>query len=136
PVWLGLAPAWVLFFSEGMRPAVDKATGAILLEAPDRIALSPDGHGGLFRAMRNEGVLADANERGIHTVVTFQIDNPLLRLAHPSFVGYHSLASAEMSSLAIRKLGPDERMGVFATVDGRTELVEYSDLPDELAHRR
>ena len=134
--WFGLDPASVHFFVQGMLPAVDKDTGAILLEAPDRIALSPDGHGGLFRAMRNEGVLADATDRGIHTVVTFQIDNPLLRLAHPSFVGHHSLASAEMSSLAIRKLGPDERMGVFATVDGRTELVEYSDLPDELAHQR
>jgi UDP-N-acetylglucosamine/UDP-N-acetylgalactosamine diphosphorylase len=134
--WFGVDPDSVRFFVQGMLPAVDKETGAILLETPDRIALSPDGHGGLFRAMRNEGVLADAKERGVHTVVTFQIDNPLLRLAHPAFLGYHALASADMSSLAIAKLGPDERMGVFATVDGRTELVEYSDLPDELAHQR
>jgi UDP-N-acetylglucosamine/UDP-N-acetylgalactosamine diphosphorylase len=134
--WFGLAPESVHFFVQGMLPAVDRDTGAILLEAPDRIALSPDGHGGLLRAMRHSGVLDDARQRGVRTVFTFQVDNPLLRLAHPRFLGHHVLAGAEMSSLAIRKLGPDERMGVFATVEGRTVLVEYSDLPDELAHQR
>ncbi len=133
--WFGLAPDSVRFFVQGMLPAVDRETGAILLEAPDRIALSPDGHGGLLRAMRRQGVLDDVRRRGIHTLVTFQVDNPLLRLADPIFLGHHTLAGAEMSSLAIRKLGPEERMGVFATVDGRTALVEYSDLPDELARR-
>jgi UDP-N-acetylglucosamine pyrophosphorylase len=134
--WFGLDPDSVHFFVQGMLPAVDKESGAILLEAPDRIALSPDGHGGLLRAMRREGVLDDARRRGVHSVVTFQVDNPMLRLAHPVFLGHHTLASAEMSSLTIRKLGPEERMGVFATVDGRTALVEYSDLPDELARQR
>ncbi len=134
--WFGLDPDSVHFFVQGMLPAVDRDTGAILLEAPEQIALSPDGHGGLLRAMRREGVLDDARRRGVRTVVTFQVDNPLLRLAHPTFLGHHALADAEMSSLAIRKLGPEERMGVFATVDGRTALVEYSDLPDELAHQR
>jgi UDP-N-acetylglucosamine/UDP-N-acetylgalactosamine diphosphorylase len=134
--WFGLPPESVHFFVQGMLPAVDRDTGAILLEEPDRIALSPDGHGGLLRAMRREGVLDDMRRRGVRTLVTFQVDNPLLRLAHPVFVGHHVLAAAEMSSLAIRKLGPEERMGVFATVDGHTTLVEYSDLPDELAQRR
>ena len=134
--WFGVDPDSVHFFVQGMLPAVDKETGAILLEAPDRIALSPDGHGGLLRAMRNEGVLDDARRRGVRTIGTFQIDNPLLRLAQPIFLGHHALADAEMSNLAIAKLGPDERMGVFATVDGRTALVEYSDLSDELAHQR
>ena len=72
----------------------------------------------------------------IRTICTFQVDNPLLRLARPELLGHHALAEAEMSNLAIRKLGPGERMGVFATVDGRTALVEYSDLPEELAEKR
>jgi UDP-N-acetylglucosamine/UDP-N-acetylgalactosamine diphosphorylase len=133
--WFGLAPESVRFVVQGMLPAVDRETGAVLLEAPDRIALSPDGHGGLLRALRRQGVLDDVRRRGVHTLVTFQVDNPLLRLAYPTFLGHHTLAGAEMSSLAIRKLGPEERMGVFATVDGRTALVEYSDLPDELARQ-
>ena len=41
-----------------------------------------------------------------------------------------------MSSMVVRKLGPEEKMGVIARVDGRTGVVEYSDLPDELAQQR
>jgi UDP-N-acetylglucosamine pyrophosphorylase len=134
--WHGLPPGSVRFFVQGTLPAVDRETGQVLLEAPDAIALSPDGHGGLLRALRREGILDELRERAIRTICTFQVDNPLLRLARPELVGHHALADAEMSSLAIRKLGPGERMGVFATVDGRTALVEYSDLPDELAEKR
>jgi len=123
-------------FVQGTLPAVDRETGQVLLEAPDAIALSPDGHGGLLRALRREGILDELRERGIRTICTFQVDNPLLRLARPELLGHHALAEAEMSNLAIRKLGPAERMGVFATVDGRTALVEYSDLPEDLAEKR
>ena len=38
--------------------------------------------------------------------------------------------------MVVRKLGPEERMGVIARIDGRTGVVEYSDLPDELAQQR
>lgn len=132
----GLDPGSVRFFVQGTLPAVDRDTGDILREAPDRLALSPDGHGGLLSALRRSGVLADLEERGIATICTFQVDNPLVRVARPELLGHHLLAGADMSSVAIRKLGPGERMGVFATLSGRTALVEYSDLPPELAELR
>jgi UDP-N-acetylglucosamine/UDP-N-acetylgalactosamine diphosphorylase len=132
----GLDPASVRFFVQGTLPAVDRGTGAILLEAPDRLALSPDGHGGLLSALRRSGALAEMRAQGVTTIVTFQVDNPLLTLARPDFVGHHVLAGAEMSSVVVHKVGPEERMGVVARVDGRTGVVEYSDLPDEQARRR
>ena len=131
----GLPEGSVRFFVQGTMPAVDIETGAVLLEAPDRLALSPDGHGGLLAAMRREGVLEELRARGVETVLTFQVDNPLLRLARPELIGFHALRGAEMSSVVVAKLAPEERMGVVATVDGRTAVVEYSDLPDVLAGR-
>jgi UDP-N-acetylglucosamine/UDP-N-acetylgalactosamine diphosphorylase len=132
----GLAPGSVRFIEQGTMPAVDRATGAILREAPDRLALSPDGHGGLLAALRRHGVLDELRERGVRTIATFQVDNPALRVARPELLGHHVLAGADMSSVAVRKIGPEEKMGVFATIDGRAGIVEYSDLPDELARRR
>lgn len=131
--WFGLEPGSVGFFRQGTLPAVDRESGRILLTAPDRIALSPDGHGGLLTAMRANGILGELRERGIRTIFTFQVDNPLARVARPELVGHHRLAGAEMSSVVVRKLHAGERMGVVARQDGRTVLVEYSDLPDELA---
>ena len=128
----GLDPRTVHTFAQGVLPAVDRTTGDILLEAPDRIALSPDGHGGIFRAMEVHAILGDLEEQGIDVIMTFQVDNPLMRPADPELIGAHVLAQAEMSTLVVAKVSAEERMGVMATVDGRTALVEYSDLPKEL----
>lgn len=134
--WFGLPRDSVRLFVQGQMPAVDRRTGRILLEAPDRVALSPDGHGGLFPALERSGVLGDMRERGIATFVTFNVDNPLLRVADPRFLGHHVLAGADMSNVVVRKTDPGERVGVVAKRDGRTVLVEYSDLSDELAAQR
>lgn len=132
----GLAPDSVHTFVQGMLPAVDRETGNILRESPDSMALSPDGHGGIFRAMGHAAILGALEERGIDVIMTFQVDNPLMRPADPEFIGAHLLARAEMSTLVVSKVAPEERMGVMAAVDGRTALVEYSDLPAELEAAR
>ncbi len=132
----GLDPDSVRFVVQGTLPAVDAESGQILLDAPDRLALSPDGHGGLLIALRRSGALDEMADEGVSTFFTFQVDNPLLRVAHPALLGEHVDAASEMSSLVVRKKSPEEKMGVIARVDGKTAVVEYSDLPDELAEAR
>jgi UDP-N-acetylglucosamine/UDP-N-acetylgalactosamine diphosphorylase len=134
--WFGLDPASVRFVVQGTLPAVDADTGDILREAPGHLALSPDGHGGLLSALRRSGALEEMAAEGIRTIFTFQVDNPLARVCRPEVLGHHALARADMSSVVVRKLGPEEKMGVVARVDGRPAVVEYSDLPDALAERR
>lgn len=131
--FFGLAPDSVHFFVQGMLPAVDRETGRILLAAPDDIALSPDGHGGLLTALAAHGLVDDMRRRGVRTMFTFQVDNPLVRVARPELVGHHRLAGAEMSSVVVRKRDAGERMGVVARSGASTVLVEYSDLPETLA---
>jgi UDP-N-acetylglucosamine/UDP-N-acetylgalactosamine diphosphorylase len=132
----GLEPASVRFVVQGTLPAVDRESGAILLEASDRLALSPDGHGGLLSALRASGALDEIEAAGVATLFTFQVDNPLLPVCRPDVIGHHVGARADMSSMVVRKLAPEEKMGVIARVDRRTGVVEYSDLPDELAEER
>jgi UDP-N-acetylglucosamine/UDP-N-acetylgalactosamine diphosphorylase len=134
--FFGLEEGSIRIFVQGTMPAVDRESGRILLEAPDRVATSPDGHGGLFPALARNGLIGEMRDRGITTFFTFQVDNPLTRVARPELLGAHALADAEMSNVVVRKLSPEERMGVVATRSGRTALVEYSDLPDSLAHAR
>ncbi len=45
-------------------PAVDRATGKVLLAAKDRVALSPDGHGGTLAALAAPGPRRDAQLPG------------------------------------------------------------------------
>src|SRR5690606_36646108 len=82
------------------------------------------------------GALADMKQRGIRHLSYFQVDNPITRLIDPLFIGLHDLYDSEMSSKMIPKREPKEKLGNFAVVDGKLIVIEYSDLPDELAEKR
>lgn len=133
--WFGLGSDSIHFFTQGMVPSVDM-DGKILLAAPDRVAMNPDGHGGTLLALRYSGALADLEDAGIELIHYFQVDNPLVAIADPVFLGHHRGLGAEMSSKAVEKTGPDEKVGVFARVNGRIGVIEYSDLDTETAARR
>jgi UDP-N-acetylglucosamine/UDP-N-acetylgalactosamine diphosphorylase len=132
----------VRFFIQGQMPAVDRKTGKVLLDKKGRIALSPDGHGGTLSALAAPGpdggpsCLEQMRERGVRTLFYFQVDNPLVEIADPAFLGLHRQADAEMSFKVIEKLAPDEKLGVVVRVDGAPQVIEYSDLPPELAELR
>jgi len=132
----------VRFFTQGRMPAVDRQTGKVLLAHHGRLALSPDGHGGTLTALAapgpggSESCLDDMRGRGVRTLFYFQVDNPMVRIADPAFLGHHRQAGAEMSFKVIEKLAPDEKLGVVVTADGRPQVIEYSDLPADLAERR
>ncbi len=119
------------FFKQGRMPAVD-FEGKILLEKPDAIALSPDGHGGSLRALVRSGSLDRMEEAGIDIISYFQVDNPLLKPIDPAFIGFHLLRESEMSSKIVGKTYPSEKVGVFCLREGHLEVIEYSDLPENL----
>ncbi len=48
----GLPAEDVIVFCQGTMPAVDDQTGKLLLEERGSLFLSPDGHGGMLRALR------------------------------------------------------------------------------------
>lgn len=133
--FFGLSPTDVVFFQQSEMPAF-LPDGRIALATPHRVALSPDGHGGSLWALARSGALDDMRQRGIDTISYFQVDNPLVRTIDPLFVGLHRLTESEMSSKAVHKAHDTERVGVFCVVDGRLAVIEYSDLPAELASAR
>ena len=133
--YYGLDAKDVFIFQQGTLPNFD-FDGRILLEDKPRLARSPDGHGGCIRALARSGALADMARRGVEYLSYWQVDNPLVRLFDPLFIGLHALDGAEMSSRAVIKNSPKEKVGNFCLVDGKVTVIEYSDLPDELAEKR
>jgi UDP-N-acetylglucosamine/UDP-N-acetylgalactosamine diphosphorylase len=125
----------VVFFPQGQMPAF-LPDGRIALAEKHRLALGPDGHGGSLRALATSGALDDLRERGIEHVSYFQVDNPLVHVIDPLFIGLHIETESEMSSKAVAKADDLERVGNFCLADGRLTVIEYSDLPAELAHAK
>ncbi len=134
--YFGLEPDHVTFFPQAMMPAIDLQTGQVLLESPGALALSPNGHGGSLKALHTSGAIQAMKQQGIEQISYTQVDNPLVKVIDPLFVGLHALDGCEMSSKMLPKASPTEKVGNFCLADGRVSVIEYSDLPDDLAQQR
>jgi len=135
----GLRRRNLFMFPQGLLPSFEIGSGRMLLADRGTVAMNPDGHGGSLRAMAASGALADMRARGIEHISYFGVDNPLVKVIDPLFLGLHAAApdsSAEMSSKMVPKTDPDEKVGVFCRWSGKTTIVEYINLPRELAEQR
>ncbi|MFN4258797.1 MAG: UTP--glucose-1-phosphate uridylyltransferase [Gemmataceae bacterium] len=132
--YFGLPAADVWFFCQGTMPALDLATGKLIMDTPGRLFTSPNGHGGTLTALADSGLLDRLRREGFRHLYYFQVDNPLVQMADPLFLGHHLLSEAEVSSKVIPKEGPTDKLGNLVMVDGRCCIIEYSDLPKDLAH--
>jgi UDP-N-acetylglucosamine pyrophosphorylase len=131
----GLNPADVFFFRQGTMPAVDPASGRVLLASKHEVAFSPDGHGGMPAAMLRAGLLHEMRRRGIEHLYYHQVDNPATLLCDPVFLGLHAQRNSDLSTKIVAKTAPEEPMGVVVSFDGKTRIIEYSDLPAPLLRK-
>lgn len=127
--FFGLPRSDVAFFSQDMVPCLDFEGGMLLADASS-LAMNPNGHGGSLSGLRTSGALADMRRRGIEYISYFQVDNPLVVICDPLFLGWHVKTGSEMSSKVLRKLCADEKTGVACLVGGKPGVVEYIDLDD------
>lgn len=137
--YFGLDKKDVFFFTQGMWPGMTKE-GKIILDQPGHIFMSPDGHGGLLAALKKSGALDDMKKRGITSVFFFQVDNPLVEIADPAFIGYHVAMKSDYSLKLCAKRDPYEKVGVpmAFTSKGATQyrMVEYTEMTDEQCNRK
>lgn len=133
--YFGLNPDDVFFFTQGMWPGMS-ADGKIILDQPGHIFMSPDGHGGLLAALKRSGALADMKKRGIKSVFFFQVDNPLVEIADPAFIGYHVMNKSEYSLKLCAKRDPKEKVGMPMRFGDTYRMVEYTEMTDEQCNRK
>ena len=129
----GLDRGNMFMFPQGVMPSFDADTGKLLLASKSSLAVNPDGHGGSLKGLAESGALEDMTARKIEHISYFQVDNPLVKIIDPLFIGLHASAkqsSAEMSSKMVPKTNASEKVGVFCQSKGKTQVVEYSDLPE------
>ncbi len=131
----GLADEDLFIFCQGVMPAVDEQ-GRLLLSEKGQLFLSPNGHGGMLEALRRSRALEDMQRRGIEHLFYQQIHNPLVDLIDPKFIGYHVLSNSDVTTQVIPKQGPFDKAGNVVAIDGKVRIIEYSDLPDDLACQR
>ncbi|MCJ7813511.1 UTP--glucose-1-phosphate uridylyltransferase, partial [bacterium] len=117
----------VIFIKQRMIPALDDE-GKLILDAKDHIFTNPNGHGGAFLALMENSAIENMINRGIEIISYFQVDNVLIKMVDPVFVGYHVQADADMSSKMVRKQNPWEKVGHFVRINGKLRVIEYSEM--------
>ncbi len=132
----GLNEDELIVFCQGTMPAVTLEEGKLLLADKAALFRSPDGHGGMLTALEKSGSFDHMAKRKIENLFYLQIDNPLVDIAAADAIGYHVLSKSEATTVVIRKKDPLEKVGNVAVIDEQTQIVEYSDLPDEVAKLR
>lgn len=125
--FFGLDPKQVHFFIQRMLPVID-LRGNLLMNSKSSIIMSPNGHGGIITALKENGILGNIKERGIKNIFYHQVDNVLIKMVDPVFIGYHLKKQAEISLKSVKKLHPEEKVGIIGYINGKLHIIEYSEL--------
>lgn len=120
-----------LFFNQATLPCL-QPDGKIISESASKVALAPNGNGGLYRALRDSGALNDMDRRGIKYIAQYCVDNVLIRVADPVFLGFMHAAGADCAAKVCCKAYPEEPVGVMCMLDGRPSVIEYSEIAPAL----
>jgi UDP-N-acetylglucosamine/UDP-N-acetylgalactosamine diphosphorylase len=132
--FFGLPKDDVRFFEQGMLPCLTE-DGKIIMETSSKVAMAPDGNGGIYPSLHNSGMLGDMDQRGIKHLHIFSIDNALTKPADPVFIGHCISQRADCGNKVVWKAGAHEKVGVIAEKHGKSCVVEYSDITEEMAER-
>ena len=133
--YFGYPEDYIKFFIQEMVPAVDYE-GRILMQNECELVLSPNGNGGWYSSMAKTGVLDDVHARGVEWLNVFAVDNVLQRMADPVFVGATIASGGDSGAKVVRKAAPGEKVGVLCLEDGKPSIIEYYEMPDEMANLR
>ncbi|KAH7910926.1 nucleotide-diphospho-sugar transferase [Hygrophoropsis aurantiaca] len=141
--FFGLDSKNVVFFEQGTLPCLTM-DGKIMLDSPSHVAVAPDGNGGLYAAIRaplspankSHTVLSDLRKRNVQYVHTYCVDNCLVKVADPVFLGYCLSKNADCAAKVVPKASPTESVGVVACRGDKFSVVEYSEITQEQAEKR
>ena len=130
--FFGLDRDQIFFFNQGKLPCLSEA-GKVLMASRAQIAMSPDGNGGIYKALADSGCLDDMASAGIESLDCYCVDNLLAKIADPLLVGYCHAFGADVGCRTLAKSGPNERVGVFVKKGRGVGVVEYSELDPKMS---
>ncbi len=133
--YFGYNKEYIKFFSQGELPTINKE-GKILLAEKGLVKEAADGNGGIFSSMNKNGIIDDMIEKQVEWLFIGAIDNALLKMVDPLLVGIAHSYGVLAAAKSLVKCSPTEKVGVFCKRNNQPSVIEYTELPEEMANLR
>lgn len=133
--YFGYDKNFVTIFIQSELPLVNEQ-GKLLMGKNFKIKEASDGNGGTYSSLRSSGCLADMKEKGIKWIFIGSVDNALLKMVDITLLGVAIDKKVQIASKSVVKANPHERVGVFCKMNGHPKVIEYTELPKEMAELR
>ena len=125
----------IIIFNQDDVPLFDVKERKILIDE-NKILMASCGHGNVFKAMRENNIFKDLQNRGIKWLLITGIDNILMKPV--DFFSLGLIIKRDSSSIgkSICKLTPEEKMGVFCKNNNMIDVMEYSEIDEMISKAR
>lgn len=125
----------IFFFNQGELPMVD-TEGKILIGEDGLIKQAADGHGGIYESLVKSGMTKKMKEMGVDWVFIGGVDNCLVKMVDPVLMGIAMDKKVTVACKSVVKANPSEKVGVFCKRNGKPNVIEYSEITEEMAQAR
>jgi UDP-N-acetylglucosamine/UDP-N-acetylgalactosamine diphosphorylase len=130
--YFGLPKENVVIFEQGVLPCISNE-GKILMESKSKVAVAPDGNGGIYQALLMSNARTDMRKRGIEHIHAYCVDNCLVKVADPVFIGFSASKNVDIATKVVRKRAANEPVGLIVQKNEKPDVVEYSEIDKEMA---
>lgn len=136
--YFGMKELQITFFNQGTLPCFNLDGSKILMEDTSKICESPDGNGGLYKALELNGLIKDFETKGIKHLHMYCVDNILVKVADPLFIGFAIDKKLLLGTKAVRKRDACESVGLIVMNEQLQKpcVIEYSEISQELANKK
>ena len=73
-------------------------------------------------------MVADLEKRGVKHIHAYCVDNCLVKVADPTFIGFSASKDVDIATKVVRKRNAKESVGLILQKNGRPDVVEYSEI--------
>lgn len=133
--YFGYGKENIKFFVQGEMPLLN-LNGKVVLSEKGKLLTAANGNGGIYEALHKKGILEELKKNNITYLGIGNVDNILLDILDPLFIGMMVARDEELGIKTVTKTSPEEKVGVICKLNGKPGVVEYTEITDEMANLR